>query len=40
LPQNFEVEYSLVPDIKYLDYWYEFLREVAGLFAYRLTGKA
>ena len=38
--KNFEIEYSLIPDVAYLNYWYEFLREVVGLAAYRLTGKA
>jgi uncharacterized SAM-binding protein YcdF (DUF218 family) len=38
--QKFSFEYTVVPNIALLNYWSDFLKEIVGLFVYRLTGKA
>jgi uncharacterized SAM-binding protein YcdF (DUF218 family) len=39
-PQGFSVEKDMLPNIGLMNEWGVFLKEIVGLFAYKLTGKA
>jgi uncharacterized SAM-binding protein YcdF (DUF218 family) len=39
-PQKFSFENVIVPNVSLLNHWGEFIKEVVGLWVYRLTGKA
>ncbi len=40
VPENFSIEGALVPNISLLNSWTDLIKEMVGLFVYRLTGKA
>ncbi|MEN9686208.1 MAG: hypothetical protein RLZZ28_1994 [Bacteroidota bacterium] len=40
VPKKNTIEYTLLPDITLLGQWGYFIKEVVGLYAYKLTGKA
>ena len=40
VPLKFEVDYTLIPKIGLLTEWSYFIKEIVGLYVYKLTGKA
>lgn len=40
IPQEWTIDNSLVPKIRLLNDWSFFIKEIVGLYVYRLTGKA
>lgn len=40
IQEKFSLENYIIPNPKYLKEWTDFLKEIVGLYAYKLTGKA
>ena len=39
-PEKFSLEDCIIPNISLLNEWSNFIKEVVGLYVYKLTGKA